>query len=267
MTKHIIIFSLVLLCILYFSCRHTHDDKHVHNHNHEHKHEHGVEHDHDHEHIHNKGEGHGHDDPKSHEHGHEGANKHMHKSSFEDLVKRFESKERDEYQQPGKVLDHLCEINEKKIMEIGAGTGYFSFRLVEAGAKVIAADVDEKFQAFMKNKKDSLNIKDDKLELRKVPYDSSTLDNGEVDMVLVVNTYHHIEKRPYYFAEVFDGLKEDGKLVIIDFFKKDVPVGPPVEMKLSEDEVQAELKRAGFKRFEINSDLLDYQYIISAYKS
>lgn len=152
-------------------------------------------------------------------------------------------------------------------MEIGAGTGYFSFRLAEAGANVIAADVDERFQEYIKTKKDSLNIADDKLELRMVPYDSPELQKGEVDMVLVVNTYHHIENRSDYFSKVLTGLVDNGKLVIIDFYKKDLAVGPPIEMKMSEEQVQEELTNAGFKRFEVNSDLLEYQYIISAYKT
>ena len=84
-------------------------------------------------------------------------------------------------------------------------------------------------------------------------------------MVLIVNTYHHIENRSDYFAKVKKGLTSEGELVIIDFFKtEDIPVGPPVEHKLSMDQVVAELKKAGFTSFEVVVDLLPYQYIIKA---
>ena len=242
MTRFIILFSVVLACVIYYSCRNSQrGDRH------EHTHEHNQ-----------TGDG---------SHDHNGANKHMHKSSFDDLVNRFESKERDDYQKPDQVLKLLGELTNKKVMEIGAGTGYFSFRLVEAGARVIAADVDERFLAYMKEKKDSLQLSNAQLELRQVPYDSPQLLEGEVDMVLVVNTYHHIDKRSEYFNKVLDGLNDEGVLVIIDFFKKDIPIGPPVKMKFSEQEVQKELKKAGFNRFVTDSELLEYQYIISAYKS
>lgn len=52
-------------------------------------------------------------------------------------------------------------------------------------------------------------------------------------------------------------------LVIIDFFKSEVPVGPPVEHKISIDQVVAELK-TGYTKFSVNVDLLPYQYIIKA---
>ena len=83
-------------------------------------------------------------------------------------------------------------------------------------------------------------------------------------MVFIVNTYHHIENRGQYFSEVKKGLKKNGKLVVIDFLKKDTPVGPPVKMKLSEQEVVGELMNAGFTKFDVNIDLLPYQYIIIA---
>jgi cyclopropane fatty-acyl-phospholipid synthase-like methyltransferase len=149
-------------------------------------------------------------------------------------------------------------------MEIGSGTGYFSFRLAQAGASVIAADVDERFQQYIKLKKDSLGISDEELVLRQVPYDTPNLQEAEVDMVLLVNTYHHIEDRSKYFAKVKQGLKERGQLIVIDFFKKELPVGPPMEMKMTTAQVIDELKEAGFEQFDTKEDLLAYQYMIMA---
>ena len=83
-------------------------------------------------------------------------------------------------------------------------------------------------------------------------------------MVLIVNTYHHIENRSEYFQKVKEGTKETGELVLIDFFKSDVPVGPPTDHKISIDQVVAELKEAGYSAFVVKVDLLPYQYIIRA---
>ena len=68
----------------------------------------------------------------------------------------------------------------------------------------------------------------------------------------------------FYFAKVKKGLKNDGELVVIDFFKTDVPVGPPTNHKVSIDEVVAELKKARYTSFEVNVDLLPYQFIVKA---
>jgi 2-polyprenyl-3-methyl-5-hydroxy-6-metoxy-1,4-benzoquinol methylase len=89
-----------------------------------------------------------------HGHGHQhgsnsSANAYMHRSSTAELIQRFESPERDAYQQPEKVLAYLGELKGKRIMDIGAGSGYFSVKLAAQGAQVIAADVNEEFLAYI----------------------------------------------------------------------------------------------------------------------
>ena len=205
---------------------------------------------------------HGHEHHENKEPKHGAANEHMHRSSVKDLIERFESPERDSYQHPQKVLEYLGDIEGQTIMDIGAGSGYFSVKLAEKGAKVIAADVDDEFQEFLKNRIEKNDLKD--IEIRKIPYDSPGLKEKEADKVLIVNTYHHIENRPEYFGKVKMGTKTDGELVIIDFYKSEMPVGPPLNHKLSIDEVVNELKQAGYTSFGINVELLPYQYIIRA---
>ena len=227
--------KLTLLALLMSSIAIGQEDKHKYDHNHQ------------------------------HEHGHEhngGANHYMHQSSMDELVERFESKERDKYQQPEKVLEYLGDIKGKKIMDIGAGTGYFSVKLAAKGANVIAADVSDDFQDYLKKRIKEEGISN--IELRKLPYDSPELKKNEVDKVLIVNTYHHIEDRIAYFKKVRKGINSEGELVIIDFFKAELPVGPPVGHKIARDDVVLELKKAGFTEFVVEVSLLDYQYIIRA---
>jgi hypothetical protein len=60
------------------------------------------------------------------------------------------------------------------------------------------------------------------------------------------------------------GIKDNGELVVIDFFKKELPVGPGLDHKVAMDIVVDELKQAGFAIVDVNVDLLPYQYIIRA---
>ncbi len=195
-------------------------------------------------------------------HGNE-ANEQMLRTSVAELIKRFESPERDAYQQPEKVLAYIGDVSDKTILDIGAGSGYFSIRLAKNGAYVIAGDVDDEFLNYIKERVEKEHL-DSLIEVRKLPYDSPALKNDEVDKVLIVNTYHHIEDRPAYFAEVLKGLKQDGELIVIDFFKKDLPIGPPADHKISRERVLEELKLSGFKTFDVNTDLLEMQFIIRA---
>lgn len=189
----------------------------------------------------------------------------MNKSKFEKLVNAFESEEREKRQKPDQVIELLGNIEGKTIMDIGAGTGYFAFRMSAKGAKVISADVDDRFINYVKEKKDSLN--DNLIITRKVEYDDPLLTNEELHHAIIVNTYHHINNREEYFAKVAKGLKNAGSLMVVDF-KKDVGgPGPPKRYRVSTDKVQEELQAAGFSKITINDSLLENFYVVIAEKS
>jgi ubiquinone/menaquinone biosynthesis C-methylase UbiE len=82
-----------------------------------------------------------------------------------------------------------------------------------------------------------------------------------VDTIFICDVLHHIDQRPDYYAKLAEALKPGGRIVIIDFHKKKLPVGPPVEMKLSEQQVRDELRAAGF-RFDKSHAFLRYQYFL-----
>ncbi|MBL7979832.1 MAG: methyltransferase domain-containing protein [Bacteroidetes Order II. Incertae sedis bacterium] len=114
------------------------------------------------------------------------ANEHMHHSSVQEWAQSFESPERDAYQQPEKVMRYLGNIRGKTIMDIGAGSGYFSVKLAAKGAKVIAAEVSEEFQSLLNTRIEKEKLKN--IALRKIRFDDSGLRAQEADMVLIVNT-------------------------------------------------------------------------------
>ena len=199
--------------------------------------------------------GHGHED-------HNQANKHMHKRSFEDLVKNFESEDRAKWQKPEEVIKKLGDLKGKTVMDIGSGTGYFSFRLAAQGAKVIAADVNDKFQDYIKQRKEKEKLTDEQLVTRKVPYNAPNLQAEEADYVIIVDTYHHVDNRVDYFKKVLAGLKPGGQLLVVDFKKEETPNGPPLKMRLTAEEVKKELTEAGFTNLVIDNELLPYQYTV-----
>ena len=202
---------------------------------------------------------------RDHGHHHEhNSNTHMNQRNFDELVKNFESSERDSWQKPNKVIDLMGDINGKSIMDIGSGTGYFSFKMATKGAKVIAADVDDRFLKYVNEKK--AKIGDSLVTTRKTEYGDPLLAEKEVHHVIIVNTYHHIEDRIAYFKKVENGLKVGGTLIIVDYKKIKSPHGPPLEHRISYDKVVNELKEIGFTNLKILKDMLENQYIIIAKK-
>ena len=191
------------------------------------------------------------------------ANAHMHRMDFEKLVARFEDPARAKWQQPKKVIEGLGPLAGKTVADIGAGTGYFAFPIAKKAAKVIAIDIDGRFLHYLEQKKaaqkGAANI-----ETRLTAPDSPGLNKAEADVVLIIDTFHHIEKRISYLKKIRKSLRKDGVLVIVDFKKEKTPQGPPLELRLAEQEVESELKAAGFALIPTDRTTLPYQYIIKA---
>ena len=66
-----------------------------------------------------------------------------------------------------------------------------------------------------------------------------------VDLVLLVDVYHHIEDRPGYFSRVKNLLRAEARVVIIDF-RMDAKDGPPRAARIPPEQVKREMTRAGY---------------------
>jgi 2-polyprenyl-3-methyl-5-hydroxy-6-metoxy-1,4-benzoquinol methylase len=191
------------------------------------------------------------------------ANKFMHQADFHDLVAHFEDPARAQWQKPGEVIASLGPLDGKTVADIGAGTGYFAFPLAKRAAKVIAIDIDQRFLDYIEQKKGTQKVGAN-VETRITAPDSPGLKPGEADLVLIVDTYHHIENRIDYLKKLKKDLAKGGVLVIVDFKKEKTPPGPPVELRIAQESVESELESAGFTVVSTDRALLPYQYIIKA---
>jgi len=197
----------------------------------------------------------------------ESANAFMQRRSFESLVASFESAERMAWQRPGALLELLEPLEGQSVADIGSGSGFLAFMMAERGAdKVLCIDIDERFLAYILGKRDALGL-GEVIEPRLSPPDRPALEAREVDLVVTVNTYHHIEDRPAYFAAVREALRDGGRLVVVDFRPGDLPVGPPASMKIPPETIEAELREAGFSDFSVDGDTLPYQFVLVARES
>jgi 2-polyprenyl-3-methyl-5-hydroxy-6-metoxy-1,4-benzoquinol methylase len=191
------------------------------------------------------------------------ANRFMHQADFETLVARFEDPSRAQWQKPEAVIENLDALAGKTVADIGAGTGYFAFPIAKKAAKVIAIDIDKRFLDYIEHKKQTQKVGAN-IETRLTTPEASGLQPREADIVLIVDTYHHIEDRIEYLKRLKKCFREGGLLVIIEFKKQKTPPGPPVELRLAEAQVASELKSAGFTIISTDRDLLPYQYVIKA---
>ncbi|MCS6904520.1 MAG: methyltransferase domain-containing protein [Bacteroidia bacterium] len=197
-----------------------------------------------------------------HLHNETDANAYMHQAPFDTLVKRFENPLRQRWQKPDKVIQMLQPLNGAVVADIGAGTGYFSIRLASRAEKVIAIDIDPQFIEYLQKEVSKNNYKN--IEIRQTTSDNPGLKPNEVDKVLIVNTYHHIQKREAWLKLLKNGMKRNSSLYIVDFKKGKLPEGPPDSHKITYQKVIEELEKVGFVNIFVDTTTLAYQYIIMA---
>jgi SAM-dependent methyltransferase len=187
-------------------------------------------------------------------------------SAFEAL-EDLDRGDRENWQKPQMVISRLGDLSDKVVADIGAGTGYFSMPLARKAKKVIAIDIEQQFLDYINRRlRNSPDHKSLNIETRLTREDDPNLQTAEADLVLIVNTYAYISNRVAYFTKVWKGLKPDGRLVIVDFKKEPLPVGPDMEDKLDAKQVSAELDSAGFRTVTVDYTSLDYQYTLTAEK-
>jgi cyclopropane fatty-acyl-phospholipid synthase-like methyltransferase len=166
---------------------------------------------------------------------------------FEDpekWAKEFDDPERDAWQKPEEILDALRLTRTSSVADIGAGTGYFSVRIARRilEGKVFAADIEPEMVRYLGERAQREHLANLVPVLANA--DDANLPEA-VDVVLVVDTYHHIGNRTQYFAKLKSSLRPEGWLAIIDF-KADSPSGPPVQHRISPERVTEELNAAGY---------------------
>lgn len=186
-------------------------------------------------------------------------------NGFNNEAEQYESADRVIWQKPDLVVDQLGDIDGKVVADLGAGTGYFSRRIAYKGAKVIAIDIDPKAIQWMEEQKARFPIElRDRLIIRKAEPDNPNLKNDEVDIVLLVNTYSYIQDRVPYFTRLRNAIRSGGKIIIIDFKKKETPFGPKLEERIDYAVITNELSEAGYTITKVDETSLEYQYIVTA---
>lgn len=172
------------------------------------------------------------------------------------------------WQKPGLVIEKLGDISDKVIADIGAGTGYFSFKLALKAKKVIAIEIEQGLLDYIDSTKVMLpEDKRSRIETRLASPDDPHLKPGEVDIILIINTIAYIKNIPQYLQTLKKGLKKDGQIMIIDYKMKRLPINsPPKSERVYLDYLEDVLLDGGYKLLKVDDTSLDYQYIIKAQK-
>jgi ubiquinone/menaquinone biosynthesis C-methylase UbiE len=169
---------------------------------------------------------------------------------------------RDADQKPHEVLMALGLEGGERIADIGAGSGYFSLRFAQhvgARGQVLAIDINPDMIVHLNERIRDAGL-DNIRTILALPDDPLLVDSS-VNRIFICDTWHHIENHARYLARLKRALKPGGQVVIIDFHKKAMAVGPPPEMRVAREDVVREFEQNGFRLAKEHS-FLPYQYFL-----
>jgi FkbM family methyltransferase len=182
-----------------------------------------------------------------------------HSHRFDDPKKwsaTFDDPERDKWQKPDQIIAALSLKPTDRVADIGAGTGYLAVRLARhlPAGTVYAVDVEQKMVDHLAERAKAHGIGN----LQAVTGAATSANLPEkVDVVVLLNVYHHISGRPEYFKRLQSSLKPGSRVAIVEF-RPESPIGAPKHLRLSAKQIETEMTAAGYRPAGLH-DFLPYQ--------
>jgi ubiquinone/menaquinone biosynthesis C-methylase UbiE len=181
------------------------------------------------------------------------------------LVKLNDPK-RLEYLNPDLIWDKAGIKNPSVLIDIGAGTGFFAllFGKKMKKGKVYACDISDEMLSWLEDnlpRESKGRVIPVKMEESSVP-----LPDAMADLVYMINLHHELEEPRRILGEALRLLKRGGKLLILDWKREKTPEGPPLEIRVTEEAIESQMRNAGF-RDVIKYAVLPYHHFLVGKKN
>lgn len=185
--------------------------------------------------------------------------------SFADVAqwaKVFDDPRRDAWQKPRELVAALELPAGATVADLGAGTGYFEPYLAAAvgpTGSVLAVETEPTLVAHLRQRAEQEQLATVTPLL--ASFDNPRLPAASLDLLLIVDTYHHLDHRRRYLPQLARALRRGGRIAIVDWKPGKLPEGPGPDHKLPPEQVIAEMQAAGYT-LVAQPDLLPYQYVL-----
>ena len=147
--------------------------------------------------------------------------------------------ERDREEKPEAVLDALQLRRSDVVADVGAGVGYFTWRIAKRVDRAIAVDIQRSMLQL--NEAEAA-----RRGARNIEFRDTALEANSVDLIFVANAYHEFAEPEKMLEQFRRALRTGGRLVVLEYAKErpGVPVGEAHKMSLAE--MRSEIEPAGF---------------------
>lgn len=173
----------------------------------------------------------------------------------------LEGPDRDEWQQPDRIMDALRIFDGARVADVGAGGGWFTVRLarrVGPNGRVYAEDIQFQMIQSIQRRVQRENLPNVETRLGTALNPNLPRD---LNAVLIVDTYPQLDDPGAMLRHVMAALAPNGRLGIVEFKKDKYGPGPPMEERLDPEVIIRDATRAGL-RLEAHETFLRYQYLL-----
>lgn len=147
------------------------------------------------------------------------------------------------------------------VADIGAGTGYYSFKIAQKvpKGKVYAVDVQDELLNFLAQKK--VAIADSVITIVKGSEQSPNLPANSIDLAIMVDVYHELTFPHEMLQSIKIALKKDGQILLIEYRGEDPTIPIKALHKTTVDQLKKELGANGFE-LSYRGDFLPIQHFL-----
>ena len=158
------------------------------------------------------------------------------------------------FENPDAILSEIGVKSGQVAADIGCGTGFFTLPLAShVGKKGKVHALDTSLTIIKELRKRSKHLKQVK------PIQSQEnifpLEDGSLDFALLVNMIHELENWRLFLKEVHRVLKPGGRICVIDWKKKMMEMGPPLNIRFTKKGIREMLRQSGYGRINTLSPL------------
>lgn len=170
----------------------------------------------------------------------------------------------DDWHAVDSLLTVMGGVNGKTVADLFVGDGYYTMKLLEAGAKVIAMDDDPRNIEALEAMKKEMGICDERLVIRTSTPGAPNLSVNEVDLALCTRQLLSIPEPVGYLDKARTCIRFPNSLFLVNFLPEQTPLGPPMNERLPEDRVMDAMELAKFTDVGSYSKKLPYRYLVHA---
>ena len=168
---------------------------------------------------------------------------------------------RNEEENTSLAIDKLP-INSKSVVaDIGAGSGYYSFKIAQKvkEGKVYAVEIQDEFIKILKNNKQEKRIEN--IEVIKGSEQNPNLPANSIDLAIMVDVYHELAYPHEMLSALSIALKPDGKILLLEYREEDPYINIKPLHKMSIKQVNKEMEANGFKLYS-KEEFLPIQHFL-----